>query len=301
MTNLDNPIVSIGMPVFNGADFLRQSIDSILNQTFQFFELIISDNASNDDTEMICRDYINKDSRIKYYRQKSNIGPTKNFEFVLKMANCKYFMWAAADDLNDFTYIEKLVKILINNTDFVLVMSDINNIDENGIIISYINIDNIRIGDVSTNWSIHRKKFFKVPTSNIFFCIYGLFVTSVIKKVELNYKNLVKNTSGLEIPILAQVAMLGKIGSIEEPLKFYRRHSMSVYNLEQKKDSDFTFNFKNNLNKVLILILIVINSRVRSYDKINLWLSLIKTCYGLTIDFIKNTIAIKILNPIFKF
>ncbi len=285
------------MPVFNGASFIRQAIDSLLSQTFQSFELIISDNASVDETETICRDYMLKDSRIKYYRQKTNIGPTKNFEFVLNMASCKYFMWAAADDLNDLTFIEKLLKTLIENKDFVLVMSDISNINENGVIISSIKIDNIRIEHVSTNWETYRKKFFDVPTSNVFFCIYGLYVTSVIKKVELNFKNLVKNASGSEIPILAQVAMFGKIGSIQEPLKLYRRHSMSVYNLEQKNVSDLTFNFKNNLNKVKVLILIVLKSSIRFFDKINLWLSLIKTCFRLTVDYIKNSIAIKILNP----
>jgi glycosyltransferase involved in cell wall biosynthesis len=297
VTDIYNPIVSIGMPVFNGASFIRQAIDSLLSQTFQSFELIISDNASVDETETICRDYMLKDSRIKYYRQKTNIGPTKNFEFVLNMASCKYFMWAAADDLNDLTFIEKLLKTLIENKDFVLVMSDISNINENGVIISSIKIDNIRIEHVSTNWETYRKKFFDVPTSNVFFCIYGLYVTSVIKKVELNFKNLVKNASGSEIPILAQVAMFGKIGSIQEPLKLYRRHSMSVYNLEQKNVSDLTFNFKNNLNKVKVLILIVLKSSIRFFDKINLWLSLIKTCFRLTVDYIKNSIAIKILNP----
>jgi glycosyltransferase involved in cell wall biosynthesis len=92
------PEVSIGMPVYNGENFIREALDSLLAQTFTDFELIISDNASTDGTEAICREYASHDSRIRYVRQNENRGACANFQFVLDEAIGKYFMWAACDD-----------------------------------------------------------------------------------------------------------------------------------------------------------------------------------------------------------
>ncbi|AJM91268.1 glycosyltransferase family 2 protein [Nitrosopumilus piranensis] len=105
-------MLSIGLPVYNGEKSIEKSINSLLNQTFTDFELIISDNASNDNTEKICREYAKKDSRIKYYRQDKNIGPLKNFSYVLENATSQYFMWAADDDLWEDSFIEKNIQVL---------------------------------------------------------------------------------------------------------------------------------------------------------------------------------------------
>lgn len=106
------PMVSIGMPVFNGEKYIREAIDSLLAQTFTDFELIISDNASSDTTQSICEEYLRKDSRIRYIRQDENRGPLANFLFVHSEAVGKYFMWAAHDDRWQEDYIDKLVVIL---------------------------------------------------------------------------------------------------------------------------------------------------------------------------------------------
>jgi len=100
-----NQLVSIGMPVYNGANFIREALDSLLAQTFTDFELIISDNASTDETETICKEYENLDFRIRYIRQKKNIGALQNFQFVLGEARNKYFMWAACDDAWDRNFL----------------------------------------------------------------------------------------------------------------------------------------------------------------------------------------------------
>lgn len=92
------PKVSIGMPVYNGEPFIREALDSLLAQTFTDFELIISDNCSTDATAEIIKEYVAKDSRIRYVPQSENRGAEANFEFVLNEAVGEYFMWAAADD-----------------------------------------------------------------------------------------------------------------------------------------------------------------------------------------------------------
>lgn len=103
---MTNPKVSIGMPVYNGEPFIREALDSLLAQTFTDFELIISDNASTDDTEEICQNYASKDSRIRYIRQPKNLGASYNFQFVLDEAVGEYFMWAAHDDLRSQDSLE---------------------------------------------------------------------------------------------------------------------------------------------------------------------------------------------------
>ena len=87
------------MPVFNGEKYLKESVESILQQSYQNFELIISDNASTDRTSEICRRYLAKDSRISYYRNKENLGGPKNYNRVFELSSAEYFKWAAADDI----------------------------------------------------------------------------------------------------------------------------------------------------------------------------------------------------------
>ena len=109
----NRPIVSIGMPVYNGEKFIDDALDSLLEQTFTNFELILSDNASTDATESICRNYAKRDSRIKYFRQEKNIGALRNFQFVLDEAVGEYFMWAACDDKWHGSWIASLHKKII--------------------------------------------------------------------------------------------------------------------------------------------------------------------------------------------
>ena len=109
------PQVSIGMPVYNGEATVRKAIDSILAQTFNNFELIISDNASTDGTEAICRKFAEQDVRVKYFRQTENLGAGANFEFVLRRSVGDYFMWAAADDRRSPDFLEINVHSLQSN------------------------------------------------------------------------------------------------------------------------------------------------------------------------------------------
>lgn len=113
------PKVSIGMPVFNGEQFIRGALDSLLKQSFSDFELIISDNASTDGTERICREYAARDKRIRYVRQPTNLGAAANFKFVLDEARGEYFMWAADDDIRSADFLEEAVRLLDSRQDCV--------------------------------------------------------------------------------------------------------------------------------------------------------------------------------------
>jgi len=113
------PIVSIGMPVYNGASTLRSAINSLLGQSFQKFEIIISDNASTDDTASICQQYALDDKRIRYFRQSSNLGGVANFKFVFDQATAPYFMWSGSDDVRSSDFIQVNQEFLANNSDYV--------------------------------------------------------------------------------------------------------------------------------------------------------------------------------------
>jgi glycosyltransferase involved in cell wall biosynthesis len=118
------PRVSIGLPVYNGGPFLGKALDSLLGQTFTAFELIISDNCSTDQTAAICDAYLRKDPRIRYIRQEANLGAIRNFWQVLEQATGEYFMWAAADDGWDRTFIEKCLQCLDRDAEVGLAFSE---------------------------------------------------------------------------------------------------------------------------------------------------------------------------------
>lgn len=113
------PLVSIGVPVYNGEATLRSALDSMAQQSFTDFELIISDNASTDKTAAICQEYACKDQRIRYIRQSENIGAALNFKFVLDQALAPYFMWAACDDVRSPDFLEENIRFLEEHQDYV--------------------------------------------------------------------------------------------------------------------------------------------------------------------------------------
>lgn len=114
------PRVSIAMPAYNCERYIAQSLESLLGQTFGDFELVISDNASTDGTEQICRDFAARDTRIRYVRRTQNIGGPGNFRYVFSLCTGAYHKWSTADDYWDPTFLEKGVAVLDANPDVVL-------------------------------------------------------------------------------------------------------------------------------------------------------------------------------------
>jgi glycosyltransferase involved in cell wall biosynthesis len=127
-----HPKVSIGMPVYNGEDYIEAAIESILAQTFDDFELIISDNASTDRTEEICAEFAAKDPRIHYVRQKRNLGAAPNHNFTVGKARGEYFKWSAHDDVMEPQLLERCVEVLERYPEVQLVFPRTLRIDETG-------------------------------------------------------------------------------------------------------------------------------------------------------------------------
>ena len=116
--NSIKPLISIGMPIYNGEKFIRKRLENILSQSFQDFEIIIYDN-SNDSTPKICKEYALRDKRIHYTHEKNLRTVEYAFNFVLQKATTKYFVWAADDDEWYSQFLEKNLYLLENDSTVV--------------------------------------------------------------------------------------------------------------------------------------------------------------------------------------
>ncbi|MBW7875156.1 MAG: glycosyltransferase [Candidatus Cloacimonetes bacterium] len=125
-------LITIGMPVYNGSSFIQLALESLTKQSFKDFIVLISDNASTDSTEQIVKEFAKTDSRIHYIRQTKNLGALGNFEFVLRQAHSKYFMWAACDDLWSENWLETKVKLLESCKQPAMAFSKIQTINSDG-------------------------------------------------------------------------------------------------------------------------------------------------------------------------
>ncbi len=120
--------INILMPTYNGRLYLRKQLDSILNQTFKDFRLIISDDASTDSTLKILKEYEEKDSRIEVYGHQKNMGLSNNIEFLIGKVRSEFFMFADQDDVWELDKIEKTFnKLQETNSDLVFTDLEVTN------------------------------------------------------------------------------------------------------------------------------------------------------------------------------
>jgi len=171
-----NELLTIGLPVYNDVQFIESSLESLLNQTFINFKLVISDDCSTDGSHLICEKFASQDQRITYLRQEKNIGISRNMQFLLSKADTKYFMWAGDDDLYDETFIENHINAL-EKSDAIVSFCNFSTIDENNIVIeTYTNLD--------YSDSNRKKRLVNFIRNSHDAFGYGMFLTEEIKDVE---------------------------------------------------------------------------------------------------------------------
>lgn len=229
-------LVTVGIPTFRRPDLLRHALQRISDQTYGDLEILVSDNASGDATRDVVESIARNDSRIRYICQPENIGPTRNFRFVLDQAKGELFAWVADDDDCAPTFIERLATTMREHREFALVMSDLW-LDDRGHPERNkpIELSRIRVDDCLRDWARVRREFFRYPTTNIFFAIYGLYRTGIVRSLRFDFSSRWKGLLfGVEVPFLAQIAARGMIGSIAEPLKTYVVHG-EQYNVRETK------------------------------------------------------------------
>lgn len=130
MNDRNTELVSIGLPIYNGATYLEKALQSLLKQSYKNIEIVISDNNSTDGTQSVLKKYKNE-SRISFYKQRRTLSFAENYNFVLQKSKGEYFMWAADDDIWDRNFVTKLLAAMKDNHTFAA-MSDFRLIDATG-------------------------------------------------------------------------------------------------------------------------------------------------------------------------
>jgi glycosyltransferase involved in cell wall biosynthesis len=210
------PLVSIGVPVYNGENYLAQAIDSLIAQTYRNLEIIISDNGSTDRTPSICRSYTEQDSRVRYYRSDTNRGAAWNYNRTFALATGKYFKWAAHDDLCAVTWVEKCVAVLEQRPEVVLAFTRIIDIDAEG------NEIGVKQSSTRTNAPRPHQRFQGIsrvrPTHK---CeeVFGLARTLILRQTKL-----IDNYSDSDRTLLADLVLHGPFYEVPEPLFYHRIH-----------------------------------------------------------------------------
>ena len=230
MKNINNnpPMLSIGMPVFNGEKYLKEALDSILNQTFKDFELIISDNASTDRTKQICLEYMIKDNRIRYHQNKTNVGAANNYNHVFELSTGKYFKWTAYDDVLAPEYLQECVSILDKDPSIVMCHSKASCIDENSVLIG--NYDDRTLWRINS-WKPHERFADMLSTRNTCWAIHAVVRANSLARTPLHgdYIDADRN-------LLAEIALIGRIHEIPSHLFLRRDHPQAYTHTYYSKD-----------------------------------------------------------------
>ena len=253
------PKVTIGLPVYNGENYLREALDSLLWQTFRDFELIISDNASTDATREIILEYQHRDSRIRYVQQKSNVGASKNFLLVLAMAETELFMWASHDDIWAPNWLEVLISNL--TPDDIGVRGELRFMHEGSIVASKT-LPNLNAGQFArcflgneNNYRNHyiysvffREKLLSADLSSIDidYCPDYLFIYCLL------YKGALRCVSGTEIIYRVHPQNLGN-----EYSRAWKGWKKNLYRIHPLRYYRYYLNYtKDTRIKLLILTLL---------------------------------------------
>lgn len=217
------PKVSIGLPVYNGENFLRLALDSILQQDYTDFELIISDNASKDATEEICREYAAKDHRIRYYRNENNIGASGNFNRLVQLARGEFFAWVPHDDVYLPGFLRRCAEAIDSAPSTVaLVAPRAEVIDEHGHILN-MTVENLDVRHPRA----HQRCEQVLRTVRWATALFGLIRTDILRKTHL-----VQAFYYADYVLLVEIALMGQIWELPETLfqrRFHARISTKVH------------------------------------------------------------------------
>lgn len=133
----DATIVTVAMPVYNGAQFLAQAVSSVRQQTFQQWRLFVSNDCSTDDSPRILQAFAANDQRITIIHQPRNLGHMENFNFVLNACRTPYFMWLCQDDWVDPNYLQTLLAVFDGHPDCTLACGDAKRVATDGTVLKH--------------------------------------------------------------------------------------------------------------------------------------------------------------------
>jgi glycosyltransferase involved in cell wall biosynthesis len=224
--------VTIGLPVYNGANYIAAALDSILAQSYSDFDLLISDNASTDETEEICRAYADKDRRIRYIRQPRNLGAARNYNLLARMDDNPYFKWAAHDDFLAEGFLAACVDVLDRDPTVILASPGSILVDQTGAPLSHSPERGGMVDLAGICWpalpepnddlmAAEASLRFQAVMLRMVMCveIFGLMRRSALLRTSLQ-----GSFGGADKVFLAQMSLLGRFWLGAEPLLFRRCH-----------------------------------------------------------------------------
>lgn len=209
------PEVTIGLPVYNGETHVAQAIDSLLAQSFTDLQLLISDNASSDGTEQICREYARRDSRVRYVRHSRNLGATFNWNFVAVENRSPFFKWASANDVTPPVMLERSLEALRQHSDIILCYGRTILIDERDSVIGTKD-DDPEILDSQPSVRF-RRVLDELVANN---AQSGLIRTSALRRTRME-----RDYVDGDMVLMAELALLGGFRKLDDVL-LYRRMSL---------------------------------------------------------------------------
>jgi glycosyltransferase involved in cell wall biosynthesis len=223
-----SPPVSIGLPVYNGARYLREALDSLLAQTYTDFELVVGDNASTDGTREIALDAASRDPRVRYLPSAENRGAAWNYNRVFEATGGRYFRWAAHDDVVAPTYLERVVAALEDAPPTTVLAQTLTTfIDENGEEVGPWN-DEFEMSSRHA-WRRLAQLVRHLVKSNV---LFGLIRRSALERTRLHGAY-----PSADYVLLAELALLGPWLVVPERL-FLRRVHPGMSRLAQRSLED---------------------------------------------------------------
>ena len=225
-----NPLVTIGLPVFNGARFLPHSLKSLLSQSVSDFELIISDNASTDGSDAICREWAARDNRIRFIRQSRNIGAAHNWNFVAREARGKYLKWSSVNDYSPPYMLEKCLAVMEVDPTVALCHGRTCLVDED------TGEESLYDRDVSIMESLPHERFDNLCRS----MVLNNAQTGLIRCEMLSHTLYDRSYPGGDIVLMAELALQGKYVLLPEVL-LYRRMGKNTFSSMLSDSEKHTF------------------------------------------------------------
>ncbi|MDO6461755.1 glycosyltransferase family 2 protein [Granulosicoccaceae sp. 1_MG-2023] len=220
----NKPLVSLGLPVYNGENFLAETLESLLAQTYTNFEIIICDNLSTDRTSEICAEFAARDERISYFCQSKNLGAARNFNTTFERSRGKYFKWASHDDLLEPEYLERCVAALEADPDVVICWPHMDHVDSQARHMRNQEIDDLSI--MAEGYAARLRQLFdyQIAGDDVIPTIFGLMRRDVLAKTGLWRRY----TSSEEI-LMLELLYYGKVRQLPETLFHFRIHEDSAF------------------------------------------------------------------------
>lgn len=230
---MTTPLVTVGMPVYNAEAFMEETLGSLLSQTFKDIEIVISDNASTDSTEEICRRVAAEDDRVRYLRNETNLGIVPNFNRVFELSNSKYFRWCAFDDPIAPEYIEGCLQVLEPDPSVLVAAPRANLIEADGSAVPFqpqINAHVTSYGEIIPETTTpgnleselpHRR--FRSALLQLGGSTHAQFFYGLMRSDALVRTSLMGRYVGAERVMLAELALMGRMLEVRERM-FHRRH-----------------------------------------------------------------------------